>query len=223
MTKKEITLFFAQALLTLKEDPRGFEKYCKREAQKRWTGANPEKKRAADAAYYEEHKEECDTANRAYAEENPERVRGHKRKHYEANRQTCIDRAVKWNRDNRERRNARASISGKLKRDSDPQFKLRKTLATRVWWALQNAGGNKTAPTLELLGVKNTEIVWAHLESLFRPGMTRENYGSVWEIDHKKPCASFNLLDPAQQRACFHYSNLQPLLVSENRSKGAKV
>lgn len=54
--------------------------------------------------------------------------------------------------------------------------------------------------------------------------MTWANYGkSGWHIDHIKPCASFDLSDPDQQKACFHYSNLQPLWAFDNLSKGAKL
>ena len=42
-------------------------------------------------------------------------------------------------------------------------------------------------------------------------------------IDHIRPCASFDLTDPEQQRACFHYTNLQWLPAKENISKGAKI
>jgi hypothetical protein len=30
------------------------------------------------------------------------------------------------------------------------------------------------------------------------------------------------LLDPAQQRVCFHYTNLQPLFALENLKKGSQ-
>jgi len=56
----------------------------------------------------------------------------------------------------------------------------------------------------------------------FIAGMSWANYGE-WHIDHKKPCALFDLRDTDQQRACFHYSNLQPLWAFDNRSKGAKL
>ena len=41
-------------------------------------------------------------------------------------------------------------------------------------------------------------------------------------IDHIRPCASFDMTDPEQQRECFHYTNLQYLPAKENMSKGAK-
>ena len=52
--------------------------------------------------------------------------------------------------------------------------------------------------------------------------MNWDNYGIVWEIDHIKPCDSFDLTNDEQQKQCFHYKNTRPLLISENRSKGSK-
>lgn len=60
-----------------------------------------------------------------------------------------------------------------------------------------------------------------HIELQFKDGMTWENYGQ-WHIDHIRPCASFDLLDPEQARQCTHYTNLQPLWAKDNLSKGAK-
>lgn len=78
--------------------------------------------------------------------------------------------------------------------------------------------GEKEGTVGELLGCP---VVWleAWLESLFKPGMSWENYGPVWHIDHIKPCAAFNLTDPEQQRICFHWTNLQPLFALDNLRK----
>ena len=42
-----------------------------------------------------------------------------------------------------------------------------------------------------------------------------------WHIDHIRPCASFTLRHASHQRACFHYTNLQPLWARENLRKGS--
>lgn len=64
-------------------------------------------------------------------------------------------------------------------------------------------------------------ILRAHIESLWSQAMTWSNYGTLWELDHKRPCASFDLSQPDEQHACFHYSNLQPMLKRDNRIKSS--
>lgn len=108
----------------------------------------------------------------------------------------------------------------KKRKARDPAFKM--ALAVRVRIRAVLRGISKSADTMRLLGCTSEELK-AHLESQFQPGMAWENYGvRGWHMDHIKPCASFDLADPAQQRACFHYTNLQPLWAKENLTKGAK-
>jgi hypothetical protein len=64
---------------------------------------------------------------------------------------------------------------------------------------------------MEYLGCTVAEL-HSHLESQFTEGMNWGNQGANgWHIDHRKPCASFDLTDPEQQLMCFHYTNLQPM------------
>ena len=60
-----------------------------------------------------------------------------------------------------------------------------------------------------------------HIESNLRAGMTWENFGDVWEIDHTRPCASFNykFFDDPEFRICWGLSNIQVLTYAENRLK----
>ena len=53
--------------------------------------------------------------------------------------------------------------------------------------------------------------------------MDWNNYGRVWEIDHKKPIASFNInsYEDEDFKECWSLSNLRPLSSHENRSRGA--
>ena len=41
--------------------------------------------------------------------------------------------------------------------------------------------------------------------------MTIENYGSVWQIDHCLPIASFKLLDETDMKKCFNWIHLRPM------------
>ena len=53
--------------------------------------------------------------------------------------------------------------------------------------------------------------------------MFLENYGSIWQIDHCIPIASFNLLDESDMKKCFNWIKLRPRYCSENISKGDKI
>jgi len=125
-----------------------------------------------------------------------------------------------YRKKNRAALNAASVIKRRARLKSDSAFRLLHRLRTRVWAALRR--NVKSACTLELLGTTPDQLRM-HLETQFRPGMTWENYGPVWHVDHRKPCASFDFTDPAQQRECFHFSNLQPLFATENLSKGNRV
>ncbi len=82
--------------------------------------------------------------------------------------------------------------------------------------------GYKSDTTQNLLGCSIDEFK-AHIQKQFKPGMAWNNHGlKGWHIDHIRPCSSFNLLDPEQQKQCFHYTNMQPLWWNENLAKAAK-
>lgn len=80
----------------------------------------------------------------------------------------------------------------------------------------------KSGTAIKLLGCSITDF-WMYLESRFEPGMTRENYGEVWHVDHIMPCAIFDLTKPEHQKRCFHFSNLQPLFARDNLIKNDKI
>jgi hypothetical protein len=113
----------------------------------------------------------------------------------------------------------------KLQRQTNPQWKLKAILRGRYLDALKRhtSGGkvNKNHSAIELIGC-DIEFYKQYLEQQFKPYMTWENHGILWEIDHIKPCAAFDLIDSKQQRECFNYTNTQPLYYSDNRSKGDK-
>jgi hypothetical protein len=101
------------------------------------------------------------------------------------------------------------------------QHVLKERMRRRLRRALKRADAYPVQSSRELCGCTPQELM-LHLQSQFKEGMHWNNYGK-WHIDHIRPCASFDLTDPEQQRQCFHYSNLQPLWARENIQKGARL
>lgn len=112
-------------------------------------------------------------------------------------------------------------IRASIRRKTDMNYRIRLTASTRMRLAIKAARTQKLKNSSELCGCSWPDLV-AYLESKFKPGMTWENYGSYWHIDHKRPCASFDLTKPEDQSKCFHFTNLQPLPALENLRKNAK-
>jgi len=170
--------------------------------KKEWKKRNKEKVKLSEKKHYLKTREKRIKYQREYRLIHLREIRESVRKYYFKNK----ERLSKNNT-----RNARE------RRRTNPSFRILDNLRSRMLHALK--GKNKSASTMNLLGVKNIEIVWQRLESLFQDGMTRENHG-VWHIDHITPCTAFDLTDPEQQEKCFHYTNLQPLWALDNIKKG---
>lgn len=78
---------------------------------------------------------------------------------------------------------------------------------------------SKSERCRELIGCSLDELR-AHLEKQFKPGMNWDNWSfRGWHIDHIKALCQFDLTDPSQEKAAFHYTNLQPLWAKENLTK----
>ena len=105
-------------------------------------------------------------------------------------------------------------------RRQNPQYLIRNRLNSRLHTLCRLKGTSKAAEFSEIVGCTPAFLAnW--LENKFCSGMNWSNHGE-WHIDHIRPCASFDLTDPEQQKQCFHYTNLQPLWAEDNRVKSDK-
>ena len=105
---------------------------------------------------------------------------------------------------------------------NDLHYKLQTVFRNRIRYFVKggNTKGNEKYETL-LACSWDTLREW--LESNFTDGMTWENYGTLWHIDHTMPCSVFDLSIEENQRVCFNWSNLAPMLGPENLSKSNKI
>lgn len=136
-------------------------------------------------------------------------------KHYHANKAHFHE----YNRKRNQRPDVKAKRAAQeLKRlHENLDHRIRCSLAKRINAAIKS--GTKSARTMELLGCSiNLFRQW--IAHQFWRDMSWENYGAKgWHIDHIRPCASFDLTDPEEQRKCFHWTNMQPLWAKDNCSK----
>lgn len=140
--------------------------------------------------------------------------------HWDNLRNDCKGCLTIWRKENRININKNMKIYEKNRKEIDAEFKLLKTLRSRVNSALKSKNAEKNTNTLDLTGC-TVQFLIEYLRAKFTEGMSWENHGR-WHIDHIKPCAKFNLTNEEEQRQCFHYTNLQPLWAADNLSKGAK-
>ena len=84
-------------------------------------------------------------------------------------------------------------------------------------------GTPKVAPTLDLLGVPSIAFYKSYLEAQFEPGMTWENAGTAWHVDHRIPLSLLDLSKPEDQRFGFNHKNTRPMWAKANISRSNKL
>jgi len=211
------------------------------------------KKREYDKNYYLKNKEKIDKRHKEYAKTHKEEAKRYREEHkkewteyhknyqkeyYQLNKNKIDKRHKEYNLEHKKelveyhkqhQKRYRKSHINQIRINEnnrikiDINFKLTKYLRNRLYLALKN--NQKTGHTLELLGC-SIKFLKEHLEKEFREGMNWNNWGvgeGKWNIDHIRPCASFDLSKASEQKKCFHYTNLQPLWARENYSKNNKI
>ena len=209
------------------KDTEAYKKAQKERSRKSYL-KNIEKKRKE----YLENREEILKKDKEERIKNPEKYKEKSKKQYWKHRDKLLKRNAEYRVKNVEKISVKKKKYAKKNKGKIKEYKRKKYLKdlnykmkSIIRRSIINTlkGRDKSKKTLEFLGC-SIEYFWKHLESKFTPGMTKENHGSFgWHVDHKIPCAAFDLKCPVQQLACFHYSNLQPLWWKDNIKKGAKI
>lgn len=162
--------------------------------------------------YYQKNKDKIKEVTKKYIENNKDIILKRKSEYYQKNKDLILSKI----------KNKQKYINQyvKDKRKNDINTKLSHNLRVRINCAIKK--NMKWKKSKEILGC-DMETFKSYLQSKFKDGMTWENYGSYWHIDHIKPCSSYDLSIKEEQEKCFHYSNLQPLTAVENYIKSDKL
>ena len=197
-----------------------------KEYHKQYNLNNKEKISLKGKEYYKKNKNK----KKEYQQKNREHIRQRKKFLYQLNKKTIQKynqiKEIRQKRNNyskqyRQKNKKYFNQYERIRRKFDINHKIIRNLRSRLWQAIK--GYNKSTHTKELLGCTIDQLK-EHLQSKFVNGMSWENYGKGgWEIDHIRPCSSFDMSDPKEQHECFNYKNLQPLWWENNRKKGKNI
>lgn len=192
-------------------------KEYRREWSKRYRQENKEMLKAAPKLWRAKNREKTKLSMREWRAANPKRNKENQRRSNNSLRRKTYRK--KWEIRNRDKIRTQKREYVRHKRATDPQFNIRSRLTIRLRGLVKHG---KADSTLGLLGCTLPEFK-AYFEGLFTPEMNWDafNKGKI-HIDHQRPCCSFDLTDPGQQRECFCYTNLQPLWQKDNLAKIAE-
>lgn len=155
----------------------------------------------------------CDNNKaRLYFLANKERENARSRAWHAANKVARNLKKAQYMRDNA----GRWRVNAARRRSEDLNYRIRRSLQARLNRALHR--GQKGGSLIGDLGC-TLDFAREHLEAQFRDGMSWDNWGVVWQIDHRCPLASFDLTCRDQFLVAANHANLQPLLISEHREK----
>lgn len=164
-------------------------------------------RRIYEKSYIAANKESRKIIKKRHCSKNKDKIKAYKKKYNSENKDLIKKTRKRYNSENKHRRN----ITRKEYFLKNPQAKMAERIRVNILSALRAKKATKLNNTVRLLGCTISHCL-SYLESKFTKGMSWENNGNNgWHIDHIKPCASFDLSDPEQQKQCFHYTNLQPL------------
>ena len=162
-----------------------------------WIKNHPEERRKYDKKWYDNNIDKVLAKNARFREEHPEKYLEYRKRTYENMRK-------------------------------DPRRKLRKILSSKISTVISNRGDSKNGKSTfnEILPYTVNELI-EHLESLFEPGMTWNNYGhgeGKWSIDHDIPDSWFEYEDMNDKgfQKSWALENLQPMWANENCKKRNK-
>lgn len=190
--------------------------------QKKYREDHKEAKRFYDKNYIIENSEHIKQRSAHYRVKNAENIKIKDKKRYLKNIKTRKTKSREYYEKHKEIRKIYSREYQRNRRKNDPIFKIICKLRKRIGEVLKFQGAKKSIKILDGIGC-TPEFLRNYLEYQFREGMSWDNHSlKGWHIDHIKPCSSFDLNNPEEQKMVNHYTNLQPLWWWENLQKSDK-
>lgn len=146
--------------------------------------------------------------------------------YYKNNKQILLSKQKIYKDNNKEEIRIYQKNYRNKRRSEDVTFRLSEIIRSNVARVFRYIGTKKELKTYSIVDYTPIELK-QHLETLFKDGMTWDNYGSIWEIDHTIPVNWFiknidNFVDKHQLcKEANSLKNLTPMFFNDNRIKGS--
>ena len=193
-------------------------KNCCAKNKSNWYKKSKDKITKYGKEYYQKNREELLKEIKEYKEKNKERVSAYKKTWIENNKEHVAKLIQEWKKKNKDYYNKTRNKRNKKRRQQDVLFKLISNLRSRLSNGVRSKKWYKNSIFSEYLGC-TLEQLRDYLEKQFMQGMTWENYGELWQIDH---VMALGLAKTIEEMIKFcHYTNLQPLWKEDHKKKTA--
>jgi len=170
--------------------------------------------------------------SKLYYETHKDTILSKSKNYYNINKETIQKTSAEYRHNNSDKINAqrkerRKTPEAKQKRKEweakNPHIKLMKILRSRHndFFRYNIQQGLKYSTT-KALGCTPQEF-HEYLVSNFGPGMTMDNHGKVWEIDHTFPLSKIDLNNEEEMMLATHFLNLKPMLKVDNMKKSDSI
>ena len=168
--------------------------------------------------YYQENKEKCKKYIKEYQQQHKDKVKEYTKKWNDKNKEKNLEYIRRWQKNNPEKRRE-WKRNWDRNRALDPAFRLSNNIRGNMYHALKAKKGFRKWE--DLVGYTLQDLI-NHLTPLLTEGMTWDNYGNTWQVDHVKPKSWFKYesSNDTAFKECWALSNLQPMFKIENIKKG---
>ncbi len=186
----------------------------KKKYNKKYRQKNKDKLREDKKRWYLEHKEERRESSRKYRKDNKDKIKRYR----EENKEEKNKYNKKYRSEHRDEINEQCRERWK----TDLMFRVNESMSSLMYYSLK---GNKEGLHWETLVPYKLEGLKKWLEDRFLPGMTWDNYGTKWHVDHRRPISSFSFKShkDLQFQICWALENLRPMRGKDNLEKGSKI
>jgi len=170
--------------------------------------------------YYQDNIDKVKEKHKKYYEENADEIKEQKKKYYEENTDKVKEYKKKYREENKCLHDKRYGYC----KICDKYLYLINLQRVHIYNCLKNSNLEKTKPSISYLDC-SAEYFIEYFEKKMNLWNEYHDVKMNWDnihTDHIKPINAFNLDDEEEFLKCCHYTNMQPLLSSDNLSKKCK-